>query len=308
MPDRGWEDLPLMIECKTVTHMVQPHRTTVIVHLEGGGESGYGEEVTFQADDLLPASPRERRRFSGTFGEFSHSLASYDLFGRAPEYDVVRNYRRWAFEAAALDLALRQAGASFDELVGRTPEPVHFVVSPPPGFGEFPPGARLKVDAVDLRPRLPVDVIDFKSLGDRAAVESALALYPEALLEDPPVVIPGARVSWDVAIKSAADVRRLPDRPSAINVKPARLGSVRALFELYEFCTTEGIATYGGGQHELGAGRAQIQLLASLFHPRAPNDVAPAGYNEPGPAAGLPSSPLEITPRVGFGTAERSET
>ena len=60
---------------------------------------------------------------------------------------------------------------------------------------------------------------------------------------------------------------------------------------------------YGGGQHELGPGRAQIQLLASLFHPRAPNDVAPAGYNEPHPPAGLPESPLEITPRVGFGTA-----
>ena len=38
---------------------------------------------------------------------------------------------------------------------------------------------------------------------------------------------------------------------------------------------------YGGGQFELGPGRGQIQLLASIFHPDTPNDVAPGGYNVP---------------------------
>jgi hypothetical protein len=294
-------ELPLTIEHMKVTHIVRPHRTTAIVHLEGGGESGYGEEVTFQAADLLPASAREHWSFAGSFEEFSRWLASSDLFERSPEYEVVRNYRRWAFEAAALDLALRQAAVRFDEIVGRAPEPVHFVVSPAPGFSHFPDGARLKIDAIDLRPGLPVDVIDFKQLGDQAAVEAALELYPYALLEDPPVVVPGARVSWDIPITSAEEVRRLPERPSAINVKPARLGSLGVVFDMYEFCSAEGIAVYGGGQHELGPGRGQIQMLASLFHPRAPNDVAPSGYNEPDTVAGLPTSPLEITPRVGFG-------
>ena len=32
---------------------------------------------------------------------------------------------------------------------------------------------------------------------------------------------------------------------------------------------------YGGGMGELGVGRGQIELLAALFHPEAPNDVAP---------------------------------
>jgi hypothetical protein len=305
MVRRDWEELPLTIERKTVTRLVSPsgRRTTAIVHLEGGGEHGYGEEVTFQAADLLPASPRERWPFSGTFGEFSLSLASRDLCERTPEYEVVRHYRRWAFEAAALDLALRQAGARFDATVGHASEPVHFVVSPPPGFRAFPVEARLKIDAVDVRPGLPVDVIDFKEQGDRAAVEAALELYPDALLEDPPVVVPGARVSWDIPITSVDAIRRLPDQPSAINVKPARLGSLAALFDLYELCAAEGIDTYGGGQDELRPGRAQIQLLAALFHPHAPNDVAPAGYNEAGPAAELPTSPLEISSRVGFGIA-----
>jgi hypothetical protein len=301
---RDWEALPVTIERKSVSRMVSVGglRTTAIVHLEGGGEHGYGEEVTFQEHDLLPASPPLPWRFSGSFREFSLWLTSGDVFARAPEFEVVRNYRHWAFEAAALDLALRQAGARFDDVVGRAPEPVRFVVSPPPGFNAFPPGARLKIDAVDLRPGLPVDVVDFKGSGDRAAVGSALELYPDALLEDPPVVVPGARVSWDIGITSADEVRRLTAPPSAINVKPARLGSVTSLFALYELCAAEKIEMYGGGQHELGPGRAQIQLLASLFHPHAPNDVAPAGYNEPGHASGLPTSPLEITPRVGFGT------
>jgi hypothetical protein len=281
--------------------MVSPSsRATAIVHLEGDGEHGYGEEVTFQEDDLLPESPRMRWQFSGSFREFSLWLASQVVFERAPEYEVVRNYRRWAFEAAALDLALRQAGARLDETVGREPEPVNFVVSPASGFTEFPAEARLKIDAVDVRPGLPVDVVDFKLGGDRPAVESALALYPDALLEDPPVVIAGARVSWDIPITSADEIRRLPERPTAINVKPARLGSVAALFDVYELCAAEGIEMYGGGQHELGPGRAQIQLLASLFHPRGPNDVAPAGYNEPEPSPDLPTSPLEIMPRIGF--------
>jgi hypothetical protein len=75
---------------------------------------------------------------------------------------------------------------------------------------------------------------------------------------------------------------------------------VKRLFDFYDACEREGIALYGGGQFELGAGRAQIQLLASLFHPDAPNDVAPAGYNATEPVAGLPVSPLELTPQAGF--------
>jgi len=65
------------------------------------------------------------------------------------------------------------------------------------------------------------------------------------------------------------------------NMKPSRFGSLRGLLDAYDYCDRNAIGTYGGGQFELGPGRAQIQLLASLFHPNAPNDVAPGGYNEP---------------------------
>ena len=38
-------------------------------------------------------------------------------------------YRRWAFESAALDLALAQAGRSLADVLGREPRPLNFVVS-----------------------------------------------------------------------------------------------------------------------------------------------------------------------------------
>jgi hypothetical protein len=77
-----------------------------------------------------------------------------------------------------------------------------------------------------------------------------------------------------------------------VNVKPSRFGSVRALLDCYDYLDERSIEAYGGGQFELGPGRGQIQYLASLFHPDAPNDVAPAGYNDPEPTAGLPEGPL----------------
>ena len=67
---------------------------------------------------------------------------------------------------------------------------------------------------------------------------------------------------------------------------------MKRLFDFYDACEQHGIALYGGGQYELGPGRAQIQLLASLFHPDAPNDVAPDGFNVTEPVSGLPGSPL----------------
>ena len=81
-----------------------------------------------------------------------------------------------------------------------------------------------------------------------------------------------------------------------MNVKPSRFGSVERLFAAYDYCEANGIGAYGGGQWELGPGRGQIQLLAALFHPDMPNDVAPRDYNL-GPRPGLPTSPLELSPR-----------
>jgi hypothetical protein len=245
----------------------------------------------------------------------------------------MEDLRRWGFEAAALDLALRQAGRPLHEVLGREPQPVTFVASTslPDGRADrlrALPGVRFKLDPeaswgeelvrelVDLD---AVDVVDFKEAYDWRAHERTpqAGLYrlvvdalPEALIEDPDVVDPEKaavleshrdRISWDAPIHSVADVDGLPYAPKVLNSKPSRFGSCRRLFDFYDTCAERGIRLYGGGQFELGPGRGQIQYLASLFHPHAPNDVAPGEYNRiPVPAA-LPKSPLPATPEdAGF--------
>jgi hypothetical protein len=52
---------------------------------------------------------------------------------------------------------------------------------------------------------------------------------------------------------------------------------------------------------EQGPGRGQLQYLASLFHPDAPNHVAPPEYNLPDAVAGRPRAPLAPEPHpTGF--------
>jgi L-alanine-DL-glutamate epimerase-like enolase superfamily enzyme len=251
---------------------------------------------------------------------------------------VFRNYRRWAFESAALDLALRQAGTSLAAALGREPEPVRFVVSSrlgdPPTLEPVTrrlaayPDLRFKLDATPawtdeliagLVATGAVDSIDFKGAykGTVVDVETDPELYrrvaeafPDAWLEDPDLDPPEAmaalephrdRITWDAPIHSVADILERPVVPRTVNLKPSRFGSVRALFEAYDFCAERGMGAYGGGQFELGPGRGQIQLLAALFHADAPNDIAPGGYDDLDPAPGLPASPLDPDPEpAGF--------
>lgn len=334
-------DLPLEIEgyeLEGLELQARPDflRKTTVVRLRGGGEEGIGEDVTYAADehDRLRARGADLPLAgSWTLHSFSEHLAGLELFEDEPEQHAYLDYRRWAFESAALDLSLRQAGTSLGEIVGREPEPVEFVVSmslgSPPSTERLDawlalsPRLRFKLDATTewddafvarLAATGAVDSVDLKGQykGTVVDVPPDAALYrrvaeglPEAWLEDPglteetlPVLEEHAdRVSWDAIIHSVEDIASLPWPPRAVNVKPSRFGSVERLFAAYDYCRAHGIGAYGGGQWELGPGRGQIQLLASLFHPSTPNDVAPREFNLE-PRAGLPSSPLTVTPRT----------
>jgi L-alanine-DL-glutamate epimerase-like enolase superfamily enzyme len=317
-------------------------RLTTLIRLHGAGEEGRGEDVTYDAAEhrvALERGPELELAGEWTFDAFSAHLGTLDLFpGGAPDQAVYRNYRRWGYESAALDLALRQAGRSLAQVLGREPRPVRFVVSS--RMGEPPtaapvqrrlaryPGLRFKLDATPdwddaliatLVATGAVDSIDFKGAykGTAVDVETDPGLYarvaeafPRAWLEDPDLDAPGARealaahedrITWDAPIHSVADILDRPVIPRTVNLKPSRFGSVRALFEGYDFCAERAMGAYGGGQYELGAGRGQIQLLAALFHPDGPNDIAPGGYDALDPEPGLPASPLDPAPeRTGF--------
>jgi L-alanine-DL-glutamate epimerase-like enolase superfamily enzyme len=338
-------DLPLVIESYAYERLsaVLAHdfqRVTTHVRLIGGGVDGLGEDVSIHVED--GGSLHERQLAlplagAWTLAGFCAHVAELDQWPKAPEWEPARRWRNWAFESAALDLALRQAGRALHEVLGLRPRPVRFVNSL--GLGEEPsiapvrrrlersPDVRFKLDAeatwapgliAEIAATGAVDTIDFKGhygfeVKDPAALgkmyDLILAAFPDACLEDPhdrPEIAERLRdhldrVSYDAPIHDARDIGATPLAARVVNVKPSRIGSVRELLEVYARCVREGRPMYGGGMGELGVGRGQIELLASLFHPDAPNDVAPSAYNQDDPTDPLPPSPLAPRPdAVGF--------
>ncbi|QEC48312.1 hypothetical protein FSW04_12545 [Baekduia soli] len=316
-------------------------KISTVVRLSGDGHEGQGEDITWDQIDHLEhlrgAGELSWLRGTRTLDAFSTLLGLADLFPVAPIRESARDYRRWAFESAALDLALRQSGLSLQDAVGRAAEPVTFVVSlrldDRAGLARLralraaDPGLRFKLDPVDswddaLLAELAaldcVDVVDMKGLYRNAtvAMDADPVLYgrvfehlPRVWIEDPALapatigLLDGRRdrVTWDEPIHAVGDIRALPWRPRLLNLKPARFGSVRRLFETYDYCRAHDIGAYGGGMFEQGPGRGQLQYLASLFHPDGPNDLAPVAYNLHAPAGGLPRSPLAPEPHeTGF--------
>jgi L-alanine-DL-glutamate epimerase-like enolase superfamily enzyme len=326
-------------------------KVSIVVRLSGEGHDGEGEDITWdqidQIEFLRGGYHLTWLRGVRTFDEFSTLLGLADLFPVEPIRDSGRFYRRWAFESAALDLALRQSGLSLHDALGRPARPVSFVASvrigDPPSLGPLhawlgaDPELRFKLDPTpswddelvgELARLNCVDVVDMKGRyhNVRVAMDPEAGLYrrvieglPDAWIEDPALEDSIAellerhrdRVTWDEPIRSVGDIQALPWRPRMLNLKPARFGSVRALFDAYDYCVAHDIGAYGGGMFEQGPGRGQLQYLASLFYPDAPNDLAPVAYNLQDPARDLPHSPLAPEPHAtGFrwGTYDRRRT
>jgi len=343
-----WETLSgLALELDSYT--LQPLQATVsseferkstVIALRGAGHDGLGEDVTYDAVDheiLQAAGPTLPLQGRFTLGSFCEHLGELQLFPEPPQREVSSRYRTWAYESAALDLALRQAGTTLHQTLALAPAPVTFVVSlrlgEPPSIEPIRerlsayPTLRFKLDPTsswderliaELVATGAVDSVDFKghyhgSVVDQPAdpvlYRRVVEAFPDAWIEDPALtpetdaVLAGhrERFSWDAPIHSIEDIQALPYPPRMVNIKPSRLGGLRNLLDAYDYCAERGIGNYGGGQFELGVGRGQNQYLASLFHAEAPNDVAPTGFNLPAPAAGLPTSPLAPAPSaIGF--------
>ena len=303
-------------------------RVTTVMTLRGGGAEGVGEDITYNAEDhqwfptVEPTGPT-------TLGELSRALDGVELFAGEPRMEASRDYRRWALESAALDLALRQNGLTLGAALGREYRPVRFVVSTrqdPFAWLEHAPELELKLDPENdwdrpLMERLAatgrVRVLDLKAyyrgtpvdvVPDPELYGAIVELFPDAVIEDASLegecgdVLRGeeGRLSFDAPVHSLADLLALPVEPGWQNVKPSRFGTVARLLECIEHCEANGIRMYGGGQFELGPGRRQIQALAAVFYADGPNDVAPADYNVGDPRPGLAQSPLDLRPEVGL--------
>jgi hypothetical protein len=333
-------DLPVEIEDYSLEPLSAKvssefERKSTVFHLRGAGQEGVGEDVTYDPVDhdiLQAAGPSLPLAGRFTIGSLAEHLEGLSLFPEPPQREVSQRYRTWAYESAALDLALRQAHTTLHGALEREPEPVRFVVSlrlgEPPSLDPLRqrldpyPGLRFKLDPTsswdeqliaELVDTGAVDSVDFKGLytdspvdqpADPVLYERVSEAFPQAWIEDPKltpetdeVLAPHrARFSWDAPIHSIADIQALPYPPRMVNIKPSRLGGLQNLLDAYDYCRANEIGNYGGGQFELGVGREHIQYLASIFHADAPNDVAPTGFNLPVTPADLPSSPLPAAP------------
>src|SRR5436305_6044640 len=103
-------------------------RVTTTVVLQSGDDTGQGEDVTYTADDH-EEFPRPILAGTWALHDYSRRLDELSLFEETPAMEASHDYRRWAFESAALDLALRQAGRSFAEAVARDYRPVRVVAA-----------------------------------------------------------------------------------------------------------------------------------------------------------------------------------
>lgn len=343
---RRFAGLPLVVEDVTFERMSAPRgpleeRVTTQVRLTGGGFDGLGEDVSPLGDDrtaLHVNGPGLMLAGNWTLGSLSRHLSRLDQWPSPPAWPAARRWRHWAFEAAALDLCLRQAGASLFDLLDVRPRPVRFINSL--SLGNRPtlepvlarlrqyPDLRFKVDVTqawtaDFAEQLfaldRVEILDFKGRYGEASrkqptlrrlYERVISAFPHVLIEDPhddgDVILllkdRRCRVCYDARIGSFRDLMKMRIRPTGVNIKPCRFGTLRRLCDFYDACRSrDNLLLYGGGMDELGVGRGQLQLLASAFHPRGPNDIAPSSYNLTDLDEGLPASPLGIsTQRVGF--------
>jgi hypothetical protein len=315
-------------EQRSVDVSSQFTRVTTTVVLAGEGVEGRGEDVTYNQEDH-DWFPELQPVGASTLGELSAGLDDMRLFDDEPKMEASLQYRRWAFESAALDLALCQSGVSLGEALDRVYRPVRFVVSTREdafAWLRHTPELELKLDPENEWERLfmeklaatgRVRVLDLKSYYHGTAVDVApdpelyravVELFPDVVIEDASLegecgqILRGeeGRMSFDAPIHSVEDVRALPVEPGWLNIKPSRFGTVERLLACIEYCDANSIRMYGGGQFELGVGRHQIQALASLFYADNPNDVAPSEYNTGGPRPGLPRSPLPAPQQVGL--------
>ena len=242
-----------------------------------------------------------------------HTLDSFSLLQSGQT-----EYRRWGFESAALDLALRQAGLSLGEAVGRAPQPLRFVVSTRvtnvQRWLDALPRARFKLDPgprVDRRarrrarrrPAASRPSTSKASIAASSARRRTPALYRRIAERVPGGLDRGSgahpgdlggprrasrRITWDAAIHEWSDVEALPFPPRCLNCKPSRFGSVKRLFDFYDACEQRRDRAVRRRTVRARAGPRADPAARLALPPRRAERRRTDGFNVTEPVAGLP--------------------
>lgn len=263
---------------------------------------------TLDGVDLFPAGPPDRDVFRN-YRRWGVESAALDLALRQAGTDLASRLDRSLDPVrfvASTRLGDPPTTDRLERLRGRVPD-LEFKLDPTPEWDDAVVSAISEavgaeaVRILDLKGQYEGTDVDVPA--DHDLYERVVEAFPDAVIEDPALTDETAplfedpavrrRVSWDAPIHGVDDVEALPWEPDWLNVKPSRFGSLASLLETVEYCAERDIQCYGGGQFELGVGRGQIQALAALYYPDAPNDVAPRAYNDPEVAEGLAASPLD---------------
>ena len=239
---------------------------------------------------------------------------------------MARRWRNWAYESAALDLALRQAGLSLADAVGRSVRPLRFVNSL--GLGDPPsvatiarrveryPSIGFKLDAAPSWTASIVEelaglrcVRDGRLQGPLRApgrgrgragrdvprgagrVPGRTARGPARAARVEALLAPVRdRVSLDAPIRAPADV----GAPRTINVKPSRIGGLRPLFALYERCDGERRRDVWGRDGRARRGPRPDRAARGAVPPGRAQRRRAVGVQRPRAGrTALPSSPLD---------------
>ena len=314
-----------------------------MIRLRGGGPGGgrRGRHVRGGRDHDASRPPARcsRSRATGRSRRSPSTSAALDLWPAPPGVRGVAHYRLWAYESAALDLALRQAGMP---LLGgarprAAPGDVRRLAAPRRPARRSSRSARI-LDALpdacassSTRPatgrrarrrarRRPARSTRSTSRACTRARSSTRPPTPastaawsrpsrEAWIEDPrlngetePVLEPHrGRITWDANIHSVADIEGLPFPPRMVNIKPSRFGPLRELMRAYDYCAERGI-----GDVRRRAVRARARARADpvprvAVPPRRAERRRAGRLQRLDPPAGLPASPLAPEPSaIGF--------
>ena len=305
-------------------------RVTTTVVLRGGGDQGEGEDVTYTPDDHDGFPAGSGSPAAGRSTSFSQRVDELELWREEPRSPPRATTGAGRSRARRSTSALRQAGRSLGELVGRTYRPVRFVVSTRADvepYLELYPELEFKLDVEEdwdraLMARLAaldrVRVLDLKAYyrgtsvdlaPDPALYRAVAEAFPDAVIEDA-WLEDGCREALrrrrgPAELRRARPLARRPRRacrsqPRWLNVKPSRFGTVRGLLECIDACEERGIRMYGGGQFELGAGRRADPAAREPLLRRRPERRGAVGLQRGRRAPGLPTSPLPAPEGVGL--------